>query len=95
MPCRDVTHDIMVSPDDVTSENKRHTLDTACPKHMNTELPKNSCQTQGRDHPDHWVVRPMPHIYCLVALVAAFECKVIVNVVAGKMFYCILFTENK
>ena len=27
------------------------------------KLPKNSCRTSGRDHPDRWVVHMMPHIY--------------------------------
>ena len=51
--CPDITHDVKAPPDDVRSKNKRCTLDT--------ELPKNGCQTQGRDHPDCRVVHPMPH----------------------------------
>ena len=61
MWCRDVTHDVTAPPDDVTSENKRRASDAVRPKCMNMKLPKNGCKTQGRDHPDHWVVCLMPH----------------------------------
>ena len=67
MWCCDVIHDVMASPDDVTSENKRHISDVVHPKRVNTELPKNGCETQGKDHPDCWVVhlmpQPPPHIW--------------------------------
>ena len=33
-------------------------------------------------------------IYCMAALMAACRYKVIVKVVAGKMIYCILFTNK-
>ena len=61
MQCHDVTHDVTAPPDDVTSENKRCTLEVVCPKCMNTELPKMPTKTQDRDHLDHWVVCLMPH----------------------------------
>ena len=34
----------MAPPDDVTSENKWHTLDAVCPKYINTELPKKASE---------------------------------------------------
>ena len=36
-------------------------MDAACLKHVIMEWPENSHRTLGRDHPDCWVVRVMPH----------------------------------
>ena len=39
---RDITHDVMAPPDNVTSENKRRTLDVVHQKRVTTELPKTA-----------------------------------------------------
>ena len=62
----DITHDVTVLPDDVTSEISAS--DAVHLKCVNMELPKNGHQTQGRDHPDCQVVCLTPHIYTLISL---------------------------
>ena len=47
MQCHDVTHDVMVPPDDVTSENKLRALDAAHPKCVNMELPNKAAKPQA------------------------------------------------
>ena len=53
----DITHDVTALIDDVTSENKRMCFGGS----VIMKLPENGCRTLGRDHPDHRVVRVMPH----------------------------------
>ena len=61
MQCCDITHDITVPPDDITSKHKKTHSDMARLKCVNMKLPKNGCKSLGRDHPDCWMVHVMPH----------------------------------
>ena len=45
--CHDITHDITVPPDDVTSENKGCASDAACQKRVTTELPKTAAKAKA------------------------------------------------
>ena len=45
--CHDITHDVTAPPDDVTSKNKRHTLDAVCLKRVNMELSKTAAKPKA------------------------------------------------